>query len=139
VRRWPSRKDIAARDTGDVYMRRWRLVSTPWFGVFVHHILAPDWTRDLHDHPWGFVSVRLVGTYTEQLGHDPQALNFSVTEHAGRRVSVRPYGAVHRISRLGRAKGVWTLVLRGRRHQAWGFVTPAGWVHQAEYFGGERG
>lgn len=140
--RWPPRRDIGDRNTGDVYMRRWRLVSTPWFGVFVHHILRPDWTLDPHDHPWGFWSWRFLGTYTEHV-YSYDATGARPLQHhrhyTGRRVSWRPYGTIHRVHALSRPEGVWSLVVRGRRHPSWGFVTQSGWVHEADYQGGARG
>jgi hypothetical protein len=35
-------------------MIRYILLSTPWFGVYLHHLLRSDYDRAFHDHPWGF-------------------------------------------------------------------------------------
>lgn len=50
---------------GSLYMRRWRFISTPWFGVRLHHIVRSDNDRELHDHPFTFLSFILAGGYFE--------------------------------------------------------------------------
>lgn len=55
---WFERNDI--RD----YMRRW-ILHHPWGTIRLHHILRSDDGRDLHCHPWDFVSFMLIGEYTE--------------------------------------------------------------------------
>lgn len=104
--------------TGVPYMKRWRLVSADRFGIFVHHILRPDWTRASHDHPWHFLSIRLWGRYDEELYLPGGALREVLR---ARRVSFRRKDQLHRVARLHRARGVWTLVFRGRRGREWGF------------------
>ena len=41
------------------YLTRWRLIQTPWFGIYLHRFDGPDPRETLHDHPWPFVSVVL--------------------------------------------------------------------------------
>lgn len=120
------RFDIVAPD-GSVYLRRWYLVSTPWFGVYLHHIVQPDPDRDLHDHPWDFVSVVLRGGYTEEL---PRCR----TRHW-------PAGTMHRMRAEDMhricygAPSTWTLLLVGRRRREWGFQTAHRWMPWREYLG----
>lgn len=105
------RFDIADEKTGEVYLRRWYVVATPWFSVLLHKICTPDKDRDLHDHPWSFWSLVLWGGYEEVLGE-----------------------RAHRIYMLDRSP-TWTLVLTGRRRREWGFHTAAGWVDWRTYLG----
>lgn len=58
-----GRSDIILGDS--VYMRRWRFLNTPWFGIRLHHIIRSDYDRELHDHPFTFLSIILRGGYTE--------------------------------------------------------------------------
>jgi hypothetical protein len=68
-RRWSlfSRFDIADVGRPGIYLTRWRLLQTPWFGIYVHCIRRPDGDRHLHDHPWSFLS--LVDTGREPAFH----------------------------------------------------------------------
>lgn len=59
-----ARSDIIGSD-GSTYMRRWKLLRTPWFQIRVHHILRSDRDDALHDHPAAFVSLVLRGGYEE--------------------------------------------------------------------------
>ena len=97
----------------EVYLSRWRLIQTPWFGVLLHRIYKPDWARELHNHPWSFMSLVLTGGYTEECkrnGNNP-------TEVRRGRLSVsrRTKQDFHRISELRGT--VRTLVLVGCRRQ----------------------
>lgn len=131
-RRWAFlvREDIPDQaDPARVYLRRWRLLQTPWFGIYLHAIYAPDADRHMHDHPWSFVSVLLRGGYAEQRPHRGIQLR-----RAGS-IAFRTAEVFHRIVTLSRTP-TWTLVLTGRRRRAWGFLTPHGWVRAEHYFRG---
>lgn len=111
---------------GEVYLRRLRVVNTPWFGVYVHWIYEEDSDRFHHDHPWGFVSLVLRGGYTEEF-------YASFGAHWVRRVWRRGSlhwmrrSEAHRIVALSGQPTV-TLVVTGPRRQVWGFWTPDGKV-----------
>lgn len=68
--RWAflRREDLRDGD-GAIYLRRWRILETPWFGVLLHNIRKPDHDRDAHDHPWSWLTIALRGGYTEEI-HD---------------------------------------------------------------------
>lgn len=118
------------RDGEDVYLIRWRLIETPWFGVFLHKICRPDHDRHMHDHPWPFVSFVLRGGYVEQV---PCGCTISCIS-ARRAGSIIRHAAtdLHRIHELLNGPA-WTLVLIGRRCRDWGFQTETGWVQWQEY------
>ena len=62
-------KEIISKD-GVVHFRRYRLLSTPWFNIYIHNILRSDEDAHFHDHPWGFFSFILnctKGGYTRIL------------------------------------------------------------------------
>lgn len=60
-------KEIKSR-YGHVHFRRYRLLSTPWFSIYIHHILKSDEDKDPHDHPFNFSSLILSGAYQEMVG-----------------------------------------------------------------------
>lgn len=116
---------IYRHDIGD-YMHRW-LVLTPLGGVRLHHILRSDAGRDLHDHPWDFVSLLLHGQYTEirEAGSAGQV-------YGAGSILFRKAETCHR---LVLDAPVWTLVLCGPLRREWGFRTGTGWVNWRAYEG----
>lgn len=46
--------------------------------IRLHWIHTPDLDRALHDHPWTFLSVVLIGSYTEERPTTPEKTEFNV-------------------------------------------------------------
>lgn len=131
-----TRADIPdARDPNRLYLRRWRLIQTPWFGVYLHRIVLPDFDRDPHDHPWNFVSVVLRGWYREKVFHshsDRQRCEGAISSyHPWSSWHLMPLDKAHMITDI--SLPLWTLVFVGRRQFDWGFWTKNGWVHWDTY------
>jgi hypothetical protein len=107
-------------------LKRWRIIQTPLFAVFVHCHFRPDPSRDLHDHPYNFCTWILKGDYSERRnGKRPlvwrtRSWHFMPAE--------RPH-SIHALSRIP----TWTLLLVGRRRRDWGFYTSDGWIPHKEY------
>lgn len=112
-------------DTSAVYLRRWYLIDTPYFGVYLHKINMPDPDRPLHDHPWNFKAVVLRGGYTELV---PGGENV----HRVGRINNKKAESLHRIKKLLRVP-TWTLIFVGRCRREWGFATDQGWVQWDDY------
>lgn len=122
--RWRFMSPRAIGDGKSVYLWRLRILVTPWFSIFLHRIYRPDNQRELHDHPWTFLSIILRGWYIENVpnpnwspripyvGRDVKVFNWKLAE--GR----------HSIRWLSRSP-VWMLVFTGRRRRKWGFWVPA--------------
>lgn len=141
IKRWAFMETFVVPDyDSDLdYLRRLRIVQTPWFGIYLHRLGTPDSRPTLHDHPWNFVSIVLRGGYTEMVP--------SATTHASR------YHDAHHVRRLNRKRAedfhyirsldrtpTWTLVLVGRRRRVWGYLDRDGtWTqfdqhpHAAEF------
>jgi hypothetical protein len=145
-RRWKllSRRDIPDfNDPHTTYLTRWTLVETPWFAVHLHRIRRPDADRDLHDHPWSFVSVVLRGWYREtRLSAEGrrqcdygywQARAYTMRRRWS--VAYRRAETMHAIHEISPTP-LWTLVLCGPRRRRWGFrLTRTGhWLDADEYF-----
>ena len=110
-------KEIRSKD-GTLHFKRWRLLATPWFNVFVHGIYHKDEEVNMHNHPWDFFSVVLRGGFTEQLHggafvrRTPLKCKYSKAE------------AFHRIFALDEGKPCYTLVITGpERPEPWGYDT----------------
>lgn len=145
-------KEIYSKE-GVCHFRRYRLLSTPWFSIYIHNILASDEDRDPHDHPWGFLAIMLWGSYLEEwLGanedwmywHSEESKCQSCGHNPRRRTElrqdIRRIGSVywhqakdfHKITL--RAPSVWTLVFASaRKRPGWGYQTRKGWIHFKEY------
>lgn len=122
-----SRFDIAdASEPDTVYLTRWRIISTPWFGVYLHAIHQDDGIRPLHDHPWDFIRIILWGSYVEQRP------NGRYVRMRQGRWSAMPALGLHAIRRLMRTP-TWTLCLVGRRQRDWGYQTADGWIPHKEF------
>lgn len=131
---WAVMHRFDIRDAvGNLYLRRWRIVQTPWCAIYLHAIHRPDHDRWLHDHPWSFASMVLVGGYTEWWAPNQWAAtavpNLSRLKRIMRpfRLRVMRRGHFHAIRELGRTP-TWTLVLCGPRRGHWGYATSAGFV-----------
>jgi hypothetical protein len=111
---------------GDLcYMRRWKFMPERWPGFRVHQILLPDTDRELHDHPFSFVSFVLWGGYWEER---PSGLGYGTVRawHGPGSLLFRRAEDLHR---LDLKRPAWTFVLRGRYRREWGFLTrDRGWV-----------
>lgn len=113
---------------GQVYLRRLRVINTPWFGVFVHWINEADTGRHPHDHPWGFYSWVVRGGYWEEVWPTwkHHSLEIPPLQYAHRRGSIHRMGieAAHKIVLV--TEGLTTIVFAGKRQRKFCFWTPEG-------------
>ena len=111
-------------DSGEshLYLRRLRIIQTPWFGVYLHEMQAPDYDADLHDHPWSFFTIILKGGYTEFYKHRMRQHDDEKVIHRWNRWSAHFMDklAGHRIVGLHEVP-TYTLVFAGPRKREWGF------------------
>ena len=128
------------RADGRVYMDRWGFEwprtngRHPLFGCFLHRFTAPDPGQDMHDHPWSFLTVPLVGGYEEERSDVRVASGcYGIVERVRRlRPRLMRLDECHRIIQLDRPV-VWTLVIHGPWRRLWGFYTPNGWIESSVY------
>lgn len=136
VRRWGFWNSRVIGENGNVYMRRISIITTPWFSIKLHRIYRPDQQRDLHDHPWWFVSFVLWGMYVEDVPHHctPECC---CTEETEPRV-IRWFNWKRAIDRhsicwTSQPGPILSLVITGPVQRVWGFWTREGWVRWNEY------
>lgn len=108
-----------------IYLRRLRIIQTPWFGVYLHHIFLPDADRAPHDHPWPFASLVLRGGYSERIHPRPRQDLAQHHDRFHRSFSLHRTSCMvaHRI--LDLKPNTVTLVLVGPRRRDWGFWEPS--------------
>lgn len=123
-------KEIVSR-AGQVHFRRYRLLQTPWFAIYIHQICKSDEDLDPHDHPWHFASVILEGAYEEQSWYPPNfdKMDFN-TYYSGDVIEHRAEDA-HKIRLV--SPEVWTMVFTSGRGRYWGYQTKTGWIGHKEY------
>lgn len=146
-KRWKFMSRFVVGPDDNPMIVRWRLIQTPWFGIYLHFIHREDLDRHPHDHPWTFWSFVLRGGYEEEYCPDartsktierifshPNTFNFLAL--VKRRFHKFPLRAAHRIIFV--APGTITLVLAGPKVRDWGFWLPDSghgvrWMHHKEY------
>ena len=120
---------------GELYLTRLNLIKTPWFSVKLHWIHKPDPDRDLHDHPWVFVSFILRGGYVEYESKNP-------SQEKGKPKSITCFNyknkiTAHRIAEV--VPNTLTLVISGPkdRVKSWGFydAETLEFTHHKDYEG----
>lgn len=117
---------------GKLVFRRWSLLRTPWFSVFLHGMYEPkgDLDAHCHDHPWSFLSMVLWGGYFE-VRHDTIDHEYRVRGIGS--VGYMPAaGVYHRILQL-RGRRSYSLVFARPSTRLWGYWTQDGWMDNKTY------
>jgi hypothetical protein len=137
-KRWGLLQKFDVKIPGDrILLRRWRVVLTPLFGVYVHELRTADPDRDCHDHPWTFRSWVLSGGYVEEV-REQDGSKHNVYRHRGS-IHTMPLWRAHRIKAV--QPNTVTLVIVGRRRKVWGFFEDSlarakSFTSYSEWFGG---
>ena len=105
-------QDIGWKEIGETFVR-YDLIKCIFFNLYLHFLVAEQAHPQCHNHPWWFVTLILRGGYNEftkttgwvwrrplSLLYRPAAWNHNVTTGP---------------------KGMWSLVLTGRKRHGWGF------------------
>lgn len=140
---WPKPDHL-----GD-YMHRWWLWGTrehkTKYRVRLHNIRRSDSDRDLHDHPWSYITIILWGGYWEWAEVSPaeywRAAKRMPAWSPGY-VAAKWYGPGsivrrdtshrHRLE-LKPGRRAWTLFITAPKSHDWGFYTKDGFVPQEQY------
>lgn len=108
------------------YLTRWTLRGAregrvaP--AVFLHRFQRSD-ADTLHDHPWPFTSVILLGGYYEVTPAPGWRDGVGPTRrvwYGPGRILRRPARWIHRVE-IPDGREAWTLVFRGAKQRSWGF------------------
>lgn len=133
-KRWAlfQRFDIHDPITGKLYLKRYRIVETPFFGFYIHFIYGPDPQGAVHNHPYNFIAFAIKGSYVEKFVDSEDG---SVLFPAIRTVwftNIKYRKDFHRITSTSKPP-VITILFRGIRRDDWGFLTPNGFVPHKPY------
>src|SRR5579872_1331659 len=88
--------------------------------IYLHKIITSDPGRDLHDHPFDFLSIILWGGYVEETYTTALQVATQKKRKYPGMILWRPAQWTHRLI-LDRP--AWTLVFRSRKKRDWGFHT----------------
>lgn len=123
-------KEIVSKE-GIVHFRRYRILQTPWFSIYLHNIRQSDLDKHFHDHPWNFKSLILRGSYKEYFTCDPHhQFVLGQTYTPGNLVEHRAEDS-HKIVLL--TPEVWTLVFVFGPRRDWGYQTEIGFINHRDY------
>lgn len=130
--RWAVLDAIDIGTEGDPYLDRLRILQTPYFCLYLHHIHRADTERDPHDHPWSFASLVLAGGYEEDVWPRKED-SASWAARSRPRWSLRTIRQ-HQAHAITSVTGpLWTLVLTGPRRADWGFWRDGTFTHWKDY------
>lgn len=138
-------------ENSDIYMRRWWILPrNKLFNVYLHHFLASDEPKVLHNHPWSWVSLIISGGYWEHLKEgvfwrkswrprfgNPETfhrveLDRILVARKNTPEVIAETGLSHTVT--SHEKPVWTLFVTGRKRSIWGFdCGKKGFVPYTEY------
>jgi hypothetical protein len=136
---WRNADEEIFNSDGRLYLRRWFIIKSNRFNIYLHNFHSSDEDRALHDHPWWSIGMILKGQYLE---HMPQNHTMWVYQkNRDEKVVVRHkfepvYRAPHHIHRIELIdnKPVWTLFITGPKRRKWGFWCPQGFRRDKDFF-----
>lgn len=122
TRLWPCM--LWTGGVGCPVLRRWTVVKGARGGLYVHHFIGDDWSKDLHDHSGRMVSIGLWGSYEEET---PEG------KRVWRAPWVRTFPATwtHRLRLV--TKSVWTVIWVGPKERGSGYWFRGRWWHKDIY------
>ena len=137
-----NRKRVILDRFGREYMHRyylgfkekinWNDTVKPYPNIFLHKLCLSDEDRDVHDHPWNYVTVILKGGYyeiTPILKDGIQIGENKVWKGPGSII----WRKANDFHRLEMENPSWTLFMHGWRKRDWGFLTQKGFVNHSDY------
>jgi len=125
-------KEIKSK-SDELHFRRWRVISLPWFSIYIHGIYKADEDEYLHNHPWNIWTMILWGGYFEKLRggnyrlRTPGHMTYSNTK------------AFHKISEMHKSP-TYTLAVVGRRKdKEWGYMVDKRFIDHKTFRKNKRG
>src|SRR5688572_9771849 len=130
-------KDIKSK-AGIQHFKRWNILSTPWFRIYLHEISRADEDFHLHSHPWHFISLILKGGYSEKWISEreskhimPYKMKYELISHHRWNILFRKAGDFHKIIDI--KPSTKTLVFTFGKKRPWGFYVDGKVISNDEY------
>jgi hypothetical protein len=130
-------EQINGHERCETYLWRWTVAKWRGRGIYLHHFVGDDWSRDLHDHPKRFISIGLWGWYIEEtrFGQDNDIQCW--TKYSAPWLRTFPATHIHRL--IVPSKNCWTLVIVLKPVREWGFWHERKFIPWKRYVEGEDG
>ena len=124
-------KEIKSKE-GVTHFKRWRLLKTPWFEIYIHGIYKEDQDDHMHNHPWNIWTMILKGSYVEELlSKDGKTSKLNIRTLGT--MAYRNADRFHKIKELI-TKNVYTIAIVGKpKEREWGYSTENGFVDHDTY------
>ena len=117
-------KEIRSKE-GKLHFRRWELLKTRWFSIYIHGIYAADEDKHLHNHPWDYTSITLKGKFIEETQTGFNLMKpFKMVTRDGK--------DYHKIKEL-KSKSVYTLFIVSPIKRLWGYRVDGRWMPHDKY------
>lgn len=133
-------EEINGRERCPTYLYRWTVAKWGSRGIYLHHFVGDDWSRDLHDHPKRFISIGLWGRYVEETPYrgNSEWAKLGPVLKTYRAPWIRSFPAthIHRLRLIG-GRPCWTLVIVLKATRSWGFWHGGKFIGWREYVGSE--
>jgi len=125
-------KEIKSKE-GILHFRRWRILSTPWFNIYIHEIFKADEDLHLHDHPWNYRSYIIKGSFEELYTNSEYYRNVIQAQSVRSGMIVKRLATTfHKVEKIHSSKIV-TLFITGRKFRDWGYLVDGEWVQHTKY------
>lgn len=117
-------KEIRSKE-GKLHFKRWQLLKTKWFTIYIHGIYHKDEDAHLHNHPWNFCNVILKGMYTEET-------NTGTILQKPFKCNKRNGSDYHKIKDV-HTNVVYTLFIIGSERRDWGYLVNGRFIQHEDY------
>ena len=119
-------KEIKSKQ-GVLHFRRYRILETPIFNIYIHRIYMHDEDEHLHSHPWNMLVFVLNGSYAEEVkGEDKLVLARPMS------CRFRSTKMFHKIKKVF-SPVVTTLAFTFGKKVAWGYDVDGKFVDHESY------
>lgn len=103
-------KEIGWKEIDETFYR-WTIIGTPWFHIYLHHLICEAVPDHYHDHPWSFWAILLGGGYWEDSPNEG-----TIWRRPGS-ILRRPATFAHRV--WTKPTGSWSIIITGRKFRTW--------------------
>jgi len=118
-------KEIKSKE-GVLHFKRWQILKTPWFSIYIHGIYMHDLDAHLHNHPWKIWTMILKGGYYEDRENGQRSRRFGHMAYANTK-------AFHRINLLHRSPTYSLAIVGKRTNPKWGYLVDGRTVDNVTY------
>lgn len=123
---------------GELHFKRWRVIETPWFNIYIHYIAKSDEDEHLHEHPWNFRTFVLKGGYKHRVIRPVADMAHFRNIYHEETETVLPFHSVNMrwmdLHKVELFAPTWSLVFTGPRiNDGWCYYVDGKLIHHTEY------